>query len=161
MNALMVVAFQFLITRWTVKYAPMKMMALGTLLYMIGFGMYGFVSERYLFFVAMAILTVGEMIEIPVAQATVARFAPEDKRGRYMAAFGFHWSIPTLFGITASSFVYTYIGENWVWYIAGILCFIAIIGFWILHRVTKERLSKKDEKPIEEISVELREGISG
>ncbi len=114
MNALMVVFFQFLITRMTAKYAPMKMMAFGTLLYMIGFGMYGFVSLPYLFFVAMAILTVGEMIVIPVSQATVAHFASEDKRGRYMAVFGFHWSIPTLFGVSAASFVYISLGPNWV-----------------------------------------------
>jgi len=158
MNALMVVLFQFLITRMTSKYAPMRMMALGTLLYMIGFGMYGFISEWYLFFVAMAILTVGEMIVIPVSQATVARFASEDKRGRYMAVYGFHWSIPTLFGVLGASFVYYYIGPNWVWYIAGIICLIAIVGFWILNGVTKERLTNKTDTSVEEL--ELREEIS-
>ncbi|MFX1589078.1 MAG: MFS transporter, partial [Promethearchaeota archaeon] len=44
MNAIMVVIFQFWITKKISKYAPMKMMAVGTLLYMIGFGMYGFIS---------------------------------------------------------------------------------------------------------------------
>lgn len=159
MNAVMVVFLQFLITRMTAKYAPMKMMALGTLLYMIGFGMYGFISEWYMFFVAMAILTVGEMIVIPVSQAAVARFATEDKRGRYMAVYGFHWSIPTLFGISAASFVYYFIGPNWLWYIAGILCMIAIIGFWILHGVTKERLAKKTDSLVEHVGIELKEEI--
>jgi MFS family permease len=160
MNALMVVAFQFLITRKTAKYAPMKMMAIGTLLYMIGFGMYGFISEWYLFFIAMAILTVGEMIVIPISQATVARFASEDKRGRYMAVYGFHWSIPTLFGVSGASFVYYYIGPNWVWYIAGILCLIAIFGFWMLHGVTKERLTKKTDTSVEELGLKLSEEIT-
>ncbi|MHA1669728.1 MAG: MDR family MFS transporter [Promethearchaeota archaeon] len=150
MNALMVVLLQFWITRRVSKYAPMKMMAFGALLYMIGFGMYGFISEPYMFFIAMAILTVGEMIVIPVSQAVVARFAPEDKRGRYMAVYGFHWSIPTLFGVSAASFVYISLGPNWVWYLAGILSFIAIIGFWLLNRISKERLSKKVETLVEE-----------
>ncbi|NVM44091.1 MAG: MFS transporter [Candidatus Lokiarchaeota archaeon] len=157
MNALMVVIFQFPITRLTSKFAPMKMMAFGTLLYMIGFGMYGFISEPYLFFVAMAILTAGEMIVIPVSQATVAIFATEDKRGRYMAVYGFHWSIPTLFGVSAASFVYFYIEPKWVWYFAGILSLIAIIGFWLLHQVTKERLAKKTNISAEEIGIELKE----
>lgn len=160
MNALMVVVLQFWITRRIAKYAPMKMMALGTILYMIGFGMYGFVSEWYLFFVAMAILTVGEMIVIPVSQATVARFATEDKRGRYMAVYGFHWSIPTLFGVSGASFIYFFIGPNWVWYIAGLLCLTAIFGFWILNGVTKKRLDKKTEISVEELGLELREEIS-
>ena len=160
MNALMVVVLQFLITRLTAKYAPMKMMALGTLLYLIGFGMYGFVSESYLFFIAMAILTIGEMIDIPVSQATVSRFAPEDKRGRYMAVFGFHWSIPTLFGVSAASLVYTYLGPNWVWYISAILCFIAIMGFLLLHGRAKERLSRKPENSIEDVNLELSKEIA-
>ncbi len=160
MNALMVVVLQFWITRRIAKYAPMKMMALGTILYMIGFGMYGFISEWYLFFVAMAILTVGEMIVIPVSQATVARFASEDKRGRYMAVYGFHWSIPTLFGVSGASFIYFFIGPNWVWYIAGLLCLTAIFGFWILNGVTKKRLDKNTEISVEELGLEIREEIS-
>jgi MFS family permease len=150
MNALMVVLFQFWITKRTSKYAPMKMMAFGTLLYMIGFGMYGFVSEIYLFFVAMFILTVGEMIVLPVSQAVVALFAPEDKRGRYMAVYGFHWSIPNLFGVIIAGLVMDYIGPNWVWYIAGILSMISIIGFLLLQGVTKERFLKEKELLVEE-----------
>ncbi|MBA7575845.1 Na(+), Li(+), K(+)/H(+) antiporter [subsurface metagenome] len=152
MNALMVVLFQFWITKRTSKYAPMKMMAFGTLLYMIGFGMYGFISEIYLFFVAMFILTVGEMNVIPVSQAAVALFAPEDKRGRYMAVYGFHWSIPSLFGVIIAGLVMDYIGPNWVWYLAGILSLISIIGFLLLQGVTKDRISKETETSVEELS---------
>ncbi|MFX1494607.1 MAG: MDR family MFS transporter [Promethearchaeota archaeon] len=149
MNAVMVVIFQFGITKRITKYDPMKMMAFGTFLYMIGFGMYGFISEIYLFFIAMAILTIGEMIVIPVSQATVTLFAPEDKRGRYMAIYGFHWSMPNLFGVLAAGLVYDYIGPNWVWYLAGILCLISVIGFLLLHSVVKERISKETERFID------------
>ena len=65
MNAGMVVIFQFWISRKISKYSPMKVMAFGSIFLMIGFGMYGFVSEVYLFFIAMAIITVGEMIVYP------------------------------------------------------------------------------------------------
>ncbi|MFX0026805.1 MAG: MDR family MFS transporter [Candidatus Hermodarchaeota archaeon] len=149
MNAIMVVLFQFWITKKVSKFAPMKMMAVGTLLYMIGFGMYGFISATYLFFIAMAILTVGEMIVIPVSQTAVASFAPEDKRGRYMALYGLHWAIPNLFGVLAAALVANHLGPNWVWYMAGILSLIAIVGFLLLHGVTKKRFSKEIESTIE------------
>ncbi|MFX1310922.1 MAG: MDR family MFS transporter [Promethearchaeota archaeon] len=151
MNALMVVIFQFWISRKTSKYAPMKMIAIGTFLYMIGFGMYGFISEPYLFFIAMAILTVGEMIAMPLGQTTAALFASEDKRGRYMAVYGFHWAIPNLFGVFLAGVVYDNIGPNWVWYFSGIICFIAMIGFWLLHDVTKTRLARGKSSAIEEV----------
>ena len=105
----------------------------------------------------MAILTVGEMIVIPVSQATVALFAPEDKRGRYMAVYGFHWSIPNLFGVLVAGLIYDYIGPNWVWYLAGILCLMAFIGFWLLHGVAKDRISKEIKSSLENESIELKE----
>jgi MFS family permease len=151
MNALMVVIFQYFISRFFSNYDPMRVIALGTFFYMIGFGMYGFISEPYMFFVAMGILTMGEMIAMPVGQTAAASFAPEDKRGRYLAVYGFHWSIPSLFGVLLAGRIWETIGPNWVWYISGILSFIAIIGFLMLNNVTKHRLSKQDEPEIEDL----------
>jgi len=151
MNALMVVVFQLWITKKLSKYSPMKMMSLGTLFYMVGFSMYGFVSEPYLFFIAMAIITIGEMIEMPIGQTAAAFFAPEDKRARYMAMFGFHWAIPNLFAILLAGLVMEHIGPNWVWYFAGILSLFAAIGFWLLHGITKARFSKEKELLVEEV----------
>jgi MFS family permease len=153
LNATMVVLFQFWITRRISKYAPMKVMILGTFFYMIGFSMYGFVSAVYLFFIAMAIITIGEMIVVPVAQSAAAYFAPEDKRGRYMAVFGMSWAIPNLFGVYAAGLVIENLGPNWVWYLSGILCMISIIGFWLLHCVSKDRFSKVVEPIVEDFQV--------
>lgn len=153
MNALMVVVFQFWITRRVSKYAPMKMMAFGALFYMIGFGMYGFVSAVYLFFIAMIIITIGEMIVSPVSQAAAASFAPEDKRGRYMAIFSFQWAIPNLFGVILAGIIMEDLGPNWVWYFAGILSMFSILGFWLLHGISKHRFLK------EEVNLEPKEVI--
>jgi len=151
MNAIMVVLLQFWITKKISKYAPMKMMAFGAVFLMIGFGMYGFISEPYLFFVAMAIITVGECIVYPLGQSTAASFAPEDKRGRYMAVYGFQWMIPNLFGVVVAGLIWVNIGPNWVWYLAGILSLVSTIGFWLLHGITKELFVKKEEPVKEEL----------
>jgi MFS family permease len=151
MNALMVVLFQFWITKKISKYAPMKIMAFGAFFLMIGFGMYGFVSSIYMFFIAMAIITVGEMIVFPIGQVSAASFAPEDKRGRYMAVYGFQWAVPNLFGVLVAGIIMEHIGPFWVWYFAGTLSLISIMGFWLLHGVTKERFSKEKELMEEEL----------
>jgi len=154
MNAIIVVFFQFWITKKISKFAPMKMMAFGALFLMIGFSMYGFISEPYLFFIAMAIITVGEMIVFPIGQVAVASFAPEDKRGRYMAVYGFQWAIPNLFGVLVAGLVMEFIGPNWVWYFAGILSIISFVGFSLLHDVTKKHFSE-EIVPIDEVLVEI------
>ena len=145
LNAAMVVLFQFMITRKTSKYKPMKVMAIGTFLYAIGFAMYGFVSTMLFFFVAMAIITIGEMFISPIGQSMVARFAPEDMRGRYMAFFGFSWTIPSLFGPLLAGLVMDNCAPNLVWYLAGIIGLVAAFGYWQLNSVVEKSVSEKKD----------------
>ena len=128
-NAGMVVLLQFWLTRKMASIPPMIMMALGTLFYLVGFGMYGFVGGFFMFTLAMVIITIGEMIMIPVAQALVAQFAPEDMRGRYMAVYGIGWSIPFAIGPFFAGIIMDKYDPNWVWFGGAILCALAILGF--------------------------------
>lgn len=142
MNATMVVLFQFPITRWINRYRPLIVMTVGTLLYAIGFAMYGFVTTFFLFLLAMAIITVGEMFVTPVSQAIVARLAPEDMRGRYMATYGFSWVIPSAIGPLMAGLVMDNFNPNWVWYGAGILGVVAALAYyWLELRVGDSRWS--------------------
>ncbi|MBW8009718.1 MAG: MFS transporter [Chloroflexi bacterium] len=138
-NAGMVVLFQFWITRRISARPAMVMMAIGTGFYLVGFSMYGFVAGFPLFLLAMIILTVGEMIVTPVAQAIVARLAPEDMRGRYMAMYGFSWTIPYAIGPLLAGYITDYIDPNWVWYASGIVSLMAIFGYLGLHLKSGER----------------------
>lgn len=142
LNAAMVVLFQFSITRWISKYRPLMLMAVGTLLYAIGFGMYGFVSTYVLFLVAMVIITIGEMLASPTSQALTAQFAPEDMRGRYMAVFGFSWVIPTATGPLLAGLVMDNADPRWVWYAAGLLGLVAAGAFGLLQRRGKSQHSR-------------------
>jgi len=142
LNAGMVVLFQFMITRKTSRFKPMKVMAVGTFLYAIGFAMYGFFSTSLFFFIAMAIITIGEMFISPIGQSMVAHFAPEDMRGRYMAFYGFSWTIPSLFGPLAAGLVMDNYDPNLVWYLAGIIGLVAAFGYWCLHQVVEKSVSE-------------------
>jgi MFS family permease len=145
LNAGMVVLFQFWVTRRTRKRAPMVMMALGSLFYAIGFAMYGFVSSYVLFLLAMVIITIGEMIVSPVAQALVARLAPGDMRGRYMAIYGFTWMIPTAIGPLAAGIVMDNYNPDWVWYLCGMIGALTVLVYLGLHASTEKRLTKQPE----------------
>lgn len=142
LNAGMVVLFQFMITRKTSRFKPMRVMAAGTFLYAIGFAMYGFFSTSLLFFIAMAIITIGEMLISPISQSMVARFATEDMRGRYMAFYSFSWTIPSLFGPLLAGLVMDNYNPNLVWYLAGIIGFIAALGYWKMNKVVEKDVSK-------------------
>jgi MFS family permease len=145
MNAAMVVLFQFWITRKIRGRPAFMIMAYGSLLYAIGFGMYGFVSTFPMFLLAMVIITIGEMLTAPVGQSLVAKFAPSDMRGRYMAIYGFSWAIPGAMGLILAGLVTDYIGPNWVWYFSIILSLIAMGGYLWLQTVLKGAVVE-DEK---------------
>ncbi len=133
-SAVLVIVAQFWTTRQTEKHPPMTMMAFGTFFYMIGFTMFGFIKPLWLFMVAILIITMGEMIVVPTGQALVARFAPEDMRGRYMATYGLAWTIPQAIGPSAAGLIMDNYNPNWVWYIGGVITLIAIFGFLFLNR---------------------------
>jgi MFS family permease len=153
LNAGMVVLFQFAITRRIEGYAQMAMMALGSALMVVGFGMYGFVGTYGLFLVAMAIITVGEMVVAPVGQAIAAEMAPEDMRGRYMAFYGFSWSIPNAVGLALAGMVIK-INPELVWYASAGSAAVATLAFWLMHlQVKKREESAKLAMPVSEAAV--------
>lgn len=139
-SAITVVLFQFSVSRWLRDKPPFLMMGLGTLFFMIGFTMIGFVSAYSLFALALVVITIGEMIVFPVSQGLAANFAPEDMRGRYMAAFGFSWAIPQIFGLVAAGYILDYLDPNLVWYLGGVLSAFSALSYWGLQvRIGKQK----------------------
>jgi predicted MFS family arabinose efflux permease len=135
MNAGMVVLFQFAITRRVEGLPPYLVLAGATALFVIGFGMYGVVSTYGLFLLAMAVITVGEMLMAPVAQSLAAGMAPDHMRGRYMAVYGFSWIIPSSVGVYLAGLIMDNMDPRWVWIAAGLVALLpTMIFLWMNSR---------------------------
>jgi MFS family permease len=141
LNAAMVVLFQFWITRRISKYRAMGVMATGSLFYALGFGMYGFVNSYPMFLAAMVIITIGEMLVTPTAQSLVARLAPEDMRGRYMALYGLSWILPNALGPLAAGIIMDNYNPDWVWYAGGFISIVVALGYLTLNAGAEQRLT--------------------
>ncbi len=141
LNAAMVVVMQFWITRRIEKRPAFLIMVIGTILYAIGFGLFGPATTMAWFVIAMVILTIGEMLVAPVMQALVARMAPEDMRGRYMAVFGFAFVPPSALAPLAAGVVMDNYDPRWVWYAAAVIGTISAAMFLQLHRREARQLS--------------------
>ena len=148
-NALIVVLFQFAITRRVENQPPMLVMAAGMILYAVGFGMYGFISTTAMFILAMVIITTGEMFIAPVAQALVATFSPEKMRGRYMAVFGISWLVPFAVGPYLAGLIMDNMDSRILWYVAALIGAVATIFFIWLHGKMKIKASLAEVKAIE------------
>jgi len=134
LNAVIVVVLQFWVTRRIEKFKPMLMMAAGSLLYAIGFAMYGFVSTFVFFAFAMIIITIGEMIVSPFQQSVVASFAPEQMRGRYMAVSGLTWSVAFTIGPYFAGLILDSAAPNVLWIVCGGIGLLATLGFLVLNK---------------------------
>ncbi len=138
-NAAMVVLLQFPITRRMEKNPPMLMMALGAFFIALGLLLFGFVSTYWWFAIAIAILTIGEMIAIPIANAMVARFSPEEMRGRYNFIYGNSWGLSFAIGPFLAGLVLDHYDPNWLWYACGIIGMAAVFGFVLLHGIAQAK----------------------
>ena len=132
-SAITVICFQIWTMRVIKTQPPFAMMALGTLFYLVGFGMFGIAAAYWLFVLAVVIITVGEMIVVPTSQTVAAGFARIDMRGRYMAAFGLSWSVPAAVGPLAAGLVLDNYRPNLLWYLAALLCAVSAASFYALH----------------------------
>ena len=148
-SAIVVILFQFSMTRWIKKKPAFKMMALGTLFYMLGFSMFGFVGQYWLFVLAIMIITTGEMIVVPTSQALAVNFATEDMRGRYMGVFGITWMLPATIGPGAAGLILDHFNPNLLWYLGGVLCAISALAYYGLHLKigAQERFQPAQDEP--------------
>lgn len=102
LNGLMVVFLQFPAVRLTASMRLTSALALGAVLFGIGYGMMGLGSNLALLSAAMFVTTLGEIVATPPSLNLVANFSGESTRGRYMGVYGlfnsFGWSIGPLVG---------------------------------------------------------------
>lgn len=146
-NAIIVVALQFWVTRRLERFKPMLMMAAGSILYAIGFAMYGFVTGFALFVTAMVIITIGEMVVAPFQQSIVASFAPEQMRGRYMAVSGLTWSIAFTVGPYFAGLILDSANPDMLWILCGLIGLLATIGFVVLNKTHSVSIQQAEPAP--------------
>lgn len=132
-TGLEVVVFQFWISRLIRHRPPFLIMMLGAGIFAVGVFMYGIVSGFVMFVIAAIIVCVGEMLYFPTSQVVIARFAPKEMRGRYMAVAGFITSIPNTFGPGTAGYILDNFDQHLLWYIGGLLCLISALGYLALH----------------------------
>jgi MFS family permease len=92
-NTVMIIFLEVPLTVATAHWQSRRALALGSLLFAIGFGALTFVSGAWSVGLTVAIWTVGEMILFPGASAYMVEIAPSEKRGAYNGLYLMTFSI--------------------------------------------------------------------
>ncbi|HSP15704.1 MAG TPA: MFS transporter [Thermoanaerobaculia bacterium] len=97
-NGVMIVVFELMLTTWTQRFDPQKIIALGYALAAIGIAMTGLAHTIIELAGTVVVWTLGEMVYAPVTGAYVTSLAPERYRGRYSGMWILMWSMGMLLG---------------------------------------------------------------
>ncbi|HML21756.1 MAG TPA: MFS transporter [Aggregatilinea sp.] len=135
LNAVLIVFLQLPVTRKIRQRGlpSMLVLSVGTLLYALGFSMFGYTQTYALFALAMVVITAGEILSVPVGQAIAARLAPDHMRGRYLAVYSLNLMIASGLGPWLAGQVINTLGFEWVWYIAGFIGVGAALAYFAMH----------------------------
>jgi MFS family permease len=142
LNGGMVVLFQIPITRAlrsVTERVPMRVIGVGIAVAALGMMMFSFTTGMIGLAIAMIIHVIGEMIAAPHLDSLVIRFAPEDKRARYIAVFNYRWMLVNMFAPYLSGRILDSSYPIMLYYVIGAIGLIATVGFFSLERILKRR----------------------
>ncbi len=134
-NAGMVVALQFGVTRVTGRFVPLLMMALGAFIYAVALAAIGQASSFGGFALAMVILTTGELILVPTATAWAANLAPVDMRARYMGIFSITYTVGSGIGPVMGGLLNDHLAPAATWYGGALIAALSALAFLMMARV--------------------------
>ncbi len=146
LNGVLVVLCELPLTTITKRYATRRVIALGYVLIGAGFASNLLPRTIPLLVLTMAVLTLGEMIAMPVAGAYVADLAPANQRGLYMGTYGLVGALAFVCGPSLGMLVFS-ASPLALWSACGVLGLVAariILGETKLRPFNAKSQGRKD-----------------
>jgi len=138
-NAVVVVLFQFTVTRFANRYPPLKVLAVGSLIYAIGIGSIALGNNFWAFMASMVVLTFGELLIAPTGTTLASQLAPEDQRGRYMSVYSLTVGVARGIGPIFGGALNDNISPAAIWYGGSAAGLLAFLWFWALYFQRRKR----------------------
>ncbi|MDX2110397.1 MAG: MFS transporter [Verrucomicrobiota bacterium] len=110
-NGVLIIACELILTQWTRRFTPSKVITIGFGLFGIGASLMAFAHTLPEYMSAMVVFTVGEMTAFPIAMAYTAKLAPQDMRGRYQGILSLMWALGNMIGPVLGMALYARFGH--------------------------------------------------
>jgi MFS family permease len=138
------VLLQFPFARWLQGRNYYLAMGGGSLIYAIGYLMIAPITDGLGLALTMVVITIGEMVVVPVATNLTVEMSPDDQRGKYLGIFGLFGSIGWFASSLVGGVMYDNISSGWVlWGIVAFLGVVSAVGLLPLAWRAK-RMAAKD-----------------
>jgi MFS family permease len=128
-NGVLIIVLQPTLTTWMAHRDPSRVLVVAALFYGTGIAMHGLASSIIIHAAAVAVWTLGEILESPARSSIVAAIAPADARGRYQGAFAMAFGAAQLVGPKLGTWIWEYQGASTLWlscFALGLLVALAL-----------------------------------
>jgi len=122
---------------------PDRVLVASAVIYSAGMLVHGVATLVIAHMAAVAIWTIGEILESPTRSAMVAAMAPADARGRYQGALVMTWGAAGMVGARLGTMVWDRASPQALWFgCSGLAMFVAVM----LAATAKERKATIKER---------------
>ncbi|MFF4701279.1 MDR family MFS transporter [Streptomyces chattanoogensis] len=133
-NGALIVLLQIPVTRFIEHRSPAMLLIGSSLLAGYGFGLTALAGSVAMYAVAVAVWTLGEIINSPTQMGLVVRLSPLHGRGRYQGMYSLSWSVASLTAPLLGGVVIDRFGADTLWAACAVVGTVAAVGYGVLLR---------------------------
>ncbi|MGW8396660.1 MDR family MFS transporter [Streptomyces lydicus] len=133
-NGVLVVLLQIPVTRFIEHRSPAMLLIGSALLAGYGFGLTALAGSVAMYALAVAVWTLGEIINSPTQMGLVVRLSPLHGRGRYQGMYSLSWSVASLAAPLLGGTVIDHYGADVLWAGCAAVGTVAALGYGLLLR---------------------------
>jgi predicted MFS family arabinose efflux permease len=134
LNAILIVLAEMPLIRAVERRDRMRTVGVGAFFVCIGLALLPLASVWTMAVLSMVVLTVGEMLSMPISNAIVAERAGRAAVGSYMGAYTLAFSTAFVIGPVIGTAVYQHLGAGTLWFGIGAVGAFLGLGFAALSR---------------------------
>ncbi len=133
-NALLIALTEMLVIRAVENFDALRTVGVGAFLVGAGLALLPFGPPYAIAVAAMVVLTIGEMLAMPISNTVVAQRAGHGQVGRYMGAYTLAFSAAFVIGPVAGTAAYEHLGPDALWFGVGGVGVLLGLGFASLSK---------------------------
>lgn len=136
LNSVLIILFEMQIVRRVERRDPLPLIALGSLVICLGYGLNAFAQGTALALVSITVWSLGEMLFFPLGASYATHRAPEGAVGRYLGVY--HLAFASSFALAplTGTWVYQHHGPRVLWAGCAGLGVLVAAAHWALQRRT-------------------------
>lgn len=143
-NGLLVALLTVAVTRFVTSYKEKHVFFISSMLYAVSMIVFSLFDLFWIFIIAMAIFTFGELMVVGIQQSFISKLAPEHMRGQYFAAASLRYTIGRMIAPLAIPMT-VWFGFFWTFSIIALLSVASAFLYYFMFYLFEQKKTASPE----------------